>query len=97
MFRWAIEREDVSGVYNATGPTPVTNAEFMRSLRRAVGRLWSPPIPSPAVRIGAFLMGSDASIALTGRRCVPRRFQEAGFEFDHTDLEPTLSRLLNPT
>ena len=31
MFEWAIERDSIEGVFNATGPTPVTNAEFMRS------------------------------------------------------------------
>ena len=30
MFLAAIEREDGGGVFNATGPNPVENAEFMR-------------------------------------------------------------------
>ncbi len=91
----AIERPEVSGAYNATGPSPVTNAEFMRELRRAVGRPWSPPAPEFIVRFGAhWIMRTDADLALTGRRCVPRRWLEQGFRFKHTDLQETLRNVL---
>src|SRR5438552_4108264 len=42
MFLRAIEDPAVHGIYNATGPTPVTNAEFMKELRSVVGRPWAP-------------------------------------------------------
>lgn len=90
MFRWGIEREGTSGTYNATGPTPVTNAVFMRALRRAVRRPWSPPTPAPLVHVGAFFMRTEPSLALTGRRCVPARFAAQGFTFAHPDLDETL-------
>jgi hypothetical protein len=94
MFLWAIEREDIEGVFNATGPNPVTNADFMRELRSTLGRPWSPPAPAWAVRIGARLMGTEASLALTGRRCVPKRFLEQGFSFRHPRLKEALRDLL---
>jgi uncharacterized protein (TIGR01777 family) len=93
MFVDAIGRPDLSGVFNATGPNPVTNAEFMRELRRALHRPWSPPVPAWATQIGARLMGTEASLALTGRRCVPRRFLEHGFQFQFPELRPALSDL----
>ncbi|HWA09954.1 MAG TPA: TIGR01777 family oxidoreductase [Opitutaceae bacterium] len=96
MFIQAIERPEIAGAYNATGPTPVTNAEFMRELRRAAGRPWSPPVPAWAVRFGAhWFLRTDADLALTGRRCVPRRFLEQGFRFQHTELAPALRDLLS--
>jgi uncharacterized protein (TIGR01777 family) len=90
MTRWAIERDDMEGTFNATGPNPVTNREFMRELRRAVGRPWSPPVPEWAVRLGARLMGTEAELALTGRRCVPARFLSMGFKFKHPNLRDAL-------
>jgi hypothetical protein len=97
MFIQAIERPEISGAYNATGPSPVTNADFMRELRHAVGRPWSPPAPTFLVRFGArWIMRTDADLALTGRRCVPRRWLEQGFRFEHTDLSATLHALLGP-
>lgn len=97
MVRWAIENPEAEGVYNATGSTPATNAEFMRALRATLGRPWSPPTPVWAVKLGArFIMRADASLALTGRRCVPRRFLDEGFTLRHTDLNATLRELLAP-
>jgi uncharacterized protein len=91
LFLAAIEQEQVSGVFNATGPQPVTNAEFMRELRHAVHRPWSPPVPTWAVHIGSFLMGTEACLALTGRRCLPKRLQENGFNFNFTELRAALT------
>lgn len=95
MFIQAIERPEISGTYNACGPSPVTNAVFMRELRHAVGRPWSPRVPAFAVRLGArWFMHTDPDLALTGRRCVPQRWLEQGFRFRHTDLLATLRELL---
>jgi uncharacterized protein len=89
----SIEREEVAGVFNATSPNPVTNAEFMRELRRALHRPWSPPVPEFAARIGAWLMGTEASLALVSQRCVPKRFLENGFEFEFQTLRQALTNI----
>jgi uncharacterized protein len=93
MFVEAIERPELAGVFNATGPNPVTNAEFMRELRRALHRSWSPPVPAFATRIGAFFMRTEPSLALTGRRCRPKRFLESGFHFEFPELRGALTDL----
>jgi hypothetical protein len=93
MFVEAIERPDLSGAFNATGPKPVTNAEFMRELRHALHRPWSPPVPTWAARIGAFLMRTEPSLALTGQRCRPKRFLESGFHFEFPELRGALADL----
>ncbi|EPX57824.1 Cell division inhibitor [Cystobacter fuscus DSM 2262] len=93
----AIEDPSMHGVYNATGPSPVTNAEFMRTLRHVLHRPWSPPVPAWAVRLGARLMGTEAELALSGRRGLPRRLQEEGFVFRHTDLSRALKDLYGKT
>jgi hypothetical protein len=94
MFLRAIEDESVAGVYNATGPNPVTNAEFMRELRSALGRPWSPPVPVWAAHTGAWLMRTEARLALTGRRGDPKRFrEEIGFQFQFPELRGALDNL----
>jgi hypothetical protein len=93
MFVDAIERPEISGVFNVTGPNPVTNAEFMRELRRALHRPWSPPVPAWATHIGAFFMRTEPSLALTGRRCRPKRFLESGFQFEFPGLRGALTDL----
>jgi uncharacterized protein (TIGR01777 family) len=93
MFIAAIERVDLSGTFNAVAPHPATNKEFMRELRRAWHRPWSPPAPELAVRLGARLMGSEASLALTSQCCAPIRFLESGFEFQFQELRAALEDL----
>jgi uncharacterized protein len=95
LCRWAIDAPGARGVYNVTGPTPVTNAAFMRAVRHALHRPWSPPTPAWAVKLGArFIMRADPGLALTGRRCVPQRLLEEGFRFRDVDLDATLAGLL---
>lgn len=91
----AIDDDSIHGIYVATAPNPVTNRDFMRSLRRAVCRPWSPPVPAPFVRLGSWLMRTDPELALLGRRCVPTRLIREGFAFAFADLDPALRDLLN--
>lgn len=93
MFVAAVEQEKLAGIFNAVAPTAVTNAEFMRDLRRALDRPWSPPAPGFAVKLGARLMGSEPSLALVGQRCTPKKFLAAGFPFEFTELAPALNDL----
>ena len=93
MFVAAVTDESFSGIYNAVGPKPATNAQFMRELRHALHRPWSPPAPAFAVKLGAKLMGSDGSLALVSQRCEPKRFLEAGFRFEFSDLKSAFANL----
>jgi uncharacterized protein (TIGR01777 family) len=93
MFIEAIECETVSGIFNAVAPEPVMNSEFMRELRRALHRPWSPPAPEWAVRIGARLMKTEPSFALTSCRVAPQRFLKAGFKFQFPELSGALENL----
>jgi len=93
MILQAIEQEQLTGVFNATAPNPVTNAELMRELRRALHRPWSPPVPEFAARIGSWLMGTEASLALVSQRCVPKRFLEKNFEFEFPNLREALANI----
>jgi uncharacterized protein (TIGR01777 family) len=90
----AIEDASMSGIYNATTPGAVTNAEFMRTLRTVLRRPWSPPMPAFLVPIGCWFLRTEPVLALTGRRGDPARLREAGFEFTHPTLKPALENLL---
>jgi uncharacterized protein (TIGR01777 family) len=82
------------GPYNACNHAPETNASFMKRLRHAVHRPWSPPVPSFAVKLGSYLIGVEPSAALHGQRCVPRRLDEERFVFGHENLSESLHSLL---
>jgi len=91
MFRLALEYDNFfDGTYNAVAPNPVTNAEFMRALRRTLYRPWCPPVPAWAIKLGCKLTLTEASLALEGCRCAPKRFLEGGFQFKFAELRAAL-------
>jgi uncharacterized protein (TIGR01777 family) len=94
LVLWCVGREEAAGVYNATGPCPVTNAEFMCELRCALKRPWSPRLPVWLVRLGALFLRTEPALALEGRRCIPDRLVEEHFKFLYTNLESALADLL---
>ncbi len=94
IFQYAIENPQAAGVYNVGTQHPVTNAQFMRQLRCAVGRPFSPPVPTPLVKFGArFVLRTEADLALSGRRCLPARLLQEGFAFQFAELREALADL----
>ncbi len=82
------------GVVHVTSPEPIQNREMMATLRTRLHRPPALPTPRPLVQLGAWLMRTDAALALMGRRCVPRRLLDAGFEFEHSEFDDGLKDLL---
>jgi len=98
LFARAIADEQMTGVYLATAPNPVSNAEFMRELRRAHGVPFGLPAMEWMVRLAApLLLRTDPDLALYGRYCVSRRLREEGFDFQFPDLASALRDLRSPS
>lgn len=87
----------IEGPVHMTAPNPVQNRDMMRTLRSAFHRPWSPPTPRPLVHLGALLMRTDPALALTGRRCVPRRLLDSGFTFEVPSFGEAVERLTRAT
>lgn len=92
--RFIRDHDDIAGIVHVTAPNPIQNRDMMAGLRDTLRRPWSLPTPRPLVHVGALLMRSDPALALTGRRCVPTRLVDAGFEFNHTSFDAALENLL---
>jgi uncharacterized protein len=90
----AIDSPEMSGLYHVTSPNPVQNKEMMAIYREAVGRAVGLPSPAFVTQVGAWILGSDPALALTGRRGVPTRLLQEGFSFATTSLRDAVSRAL---
>jgi len=89
-IRFLLDREDISGPVNLTAPAPVTNAEFTAALTAAAGRRdqsWL-RAPAPALRLA---VGQASVELLTSARVMPRRLQQAGYEFRSPTLPEALA------
>jgi uncharacterized protein len=94
IFVEAIADETMKGAYLVTAPNPVSNAEFMRELRRALRVPIGLPAAEWMVRLAApLLMRTDPELALYGRYCIPRRLTEHGLVFEHPELGGALRDL----
>jgi NAD dependent epimerase/dehydratase family enzyme len=95
LFEWALTSDRMEGAYIASSPNPVSQREFVKTLRQVIGMPIGLPAFSWMVRIGAPLfMRTDPELALYGRYVVSKRLQQEGFEFRFPDLENALRDLL---
>ncbi|HKS48901.1 MAG TPA: TIGR01777 family oxidoreductase [Amycolatopsis sp.] len=87
-----VEHETLSGPVNLCVPDPVTNAEFTRTLARALHRPAPWWVPADALRI---VLGEAADeLALVSIRAVPQVLEKAGFAFADTDIDRALTAAL---
>jgi len=94
VFARALTDDAMRGAYIATAPNPVSNAVFMRELRRALRRPIGLPAPAFLVRLGApLVLRTDPELALYGRYCVPTRLLDEGFAFRFPHLAAALADL----
>ncbi len=87
----------MDGLYHLAAPTPVRNAELMAAYREAVSRSFGIPTPKMVATIGAWLLGSDPALALTGRRCIPARLLAEGHTFRSTNIGDTVRSAVEAT
>jgi uncharacterized protein len=80
-----------AGVWNATSPNPVTNAEFTRQLARVLHRPAIFPVPPFALKLAFGELGSHM---LDSARVIPQAATAAGFPFRYPELGNALQNLL---
>ncbi|MBT2209618.1 MULTISPECIES: TIGR01777 family oxidoreductase [Actinomadura] len=90
-LRFLIDHE-LSGPVNLTAPNPVTNAEYTRALGAVLRRPARLAVPRFALR--AVLGGFADEGPLISQRVLPRRLEEAGFRFAHTEVGAALEAVL---
>jgi len=88
VINYAIEYENVRGAVNSVSPNPVTNGEFTKTLGEVLYRPTILPLPSFAVNMVFGEMGD--ALLLTSTRVVPKRLEDAGFEFKYPELKTAI-------
>lgn len=92
-INFVIENENIRGAVNAVSPEPVTNEEFTKTMGEALHRPTFIPLPEFAV---SMLMGEMGdALLLTSTKVVPKRLEDAGFEFKYPDLKGALEHALS--
>jgi len=90
-FIFLLSHPELSGPVNLCSPRPVRNGE----LADAIGRVLHRPafMPAPGFMI-ELILGEFGSVLLKGQRVIPSRLLEAGFQFQHPEIEEALRSIL---
>jgi uncharacterized protein (TIGR01777 family) len=89
---FVLNNTTMSGPFNTVAPNPVTNTAFTEELAKAVHRAALIPAPAFALRLAFGEMADEALLAST--RAIPRRLQDAGFEFAYPKINEALAAAL---
>ena len=92
IIRFAVENETVKGPINGTAPKPVTNKVFSKTLGKSLKRPAIFPMPAFVVKMLFGQMGEE--LLLSGKRVVPEKIVEAGYEFKYSQLEKALKDIV---
>ncbi len=87
----AIQQENMSGVYNATAPNPVSMGKLCQTLGEVLNRPSWLPVPDFVLEI---LLGDGAIVVLEGQQVLPKKTQAAGFSYQYPDLKPALAEIV---
>ena len=93
MICFCIDNTDISGPVNAVGPLSTTNHDFTKILGAHLKRPTCLPMPGFAARIALGEMAN--ALLLSSTRVIPRRLQDAGFEFQQNTFEECLQQELS--
>jgi uncharacterized protein (TIGR01777 family) len=90
----AIDNDALHGAMNATGPNPVTNAEFTATLGHVLHRPTLLPTPLAPLKV---VYGGELveSLLLFSQRVEPAKLRATGYEFRHPSLEAALRAVLD--
>lgn len=78
---------DMRGVYNVTGPRPVSNAEFTQTIAHLLRRPAFLRVPATVLKMA---MGEMSTLLIDGQRVLPSRLLQARYQFMHPTLESAL-------
>ncbi len=88
------DNDNVSGIINTTSPTPVTNRELMKTLRKAMNYKIGLPATKWMLSIGGVIIRTEPELILKSRWILPARLQQDGFQFAYPTLDRALHNIL---
>jgi len=95
IIHQSIINKAYEGIIIATAPNPVSNKEFMKTLRKKMRMPIGLPAPAFLTRIGAKLIfKTDPELALYGRYVVSKKLEKLNYKFEHPMLDQALENLL---
>jgi uncharacterized protein (TIGR01777 family) len=92
IILYCINHDNLKGAINGTSPNPVINQVFTKTLGTALKRPTIFPMPKMVVQLLMGQMGEE--LLLAGKRVLPRKILDAGYNFQYKKLENALKDVI---
>ena len=89
-YDFAIEHENIEGIYNVVAPNPVTNHYFTKAFGKVLRRPAIMKVPYFALKM---IYGEGAEALISGQNVMPEKLLKNGFEFKFATIEKALTDL----
>jgi hypothetical protein len=91
IFLFAIDNENVTGVLNATSPSPVRMKEFSRTIGKVIHRPSLLKVPAFVLKL---ILGEASEAILGGAQVFPKKTIEAGYKYSFCSVKDALENIL---
>lgn len=92
LFTYALEKEEIKGIYNGVAPSPASNKTLMKTIARVKGGLKIPvPVPSFILKI---MLGEMSIEILKSCTASSQKIESTGFQFQYKDINSAVKNLL---
>ncbi len=93
MFVYALQHEEMSGIYNAVAPNPVSNKQLMNTIATTKGGFSIPMyVPSVFLKIG---LGEMSIEVLKSTTASAEKIMNAGYKFKYEAIEKAVGSLID--
>lgn len=93
IVEFVLANKQLTAVVNCVSPQPLTNEAFMQSFRKVLQVPFGLPAPAFAVKVGTYVLGTEASLVLDSIGVLPIKLQNNDFKFKFPHILDALEQL----
>lgn len=91
MYEFALEKENLQGVFNMSTPNPITNQQLTNAIAKQLRKpLWLPNVPAFALNL---ILGEMSLVVLGSTKMDVSKISAAGFQFAYADIQQALKNI----
>lgn len=92
--QFLMENPNTKGPFNLCAPNPISNSNFMKTIRNKINMPFGIPSPEFILKIGAFFIQTEPELILKSRNVYPEKLLAHHFTFTYHTAEKAIKNLL---
>lgn len=91
IYSYAIEHEDMQGIYNMVAPQPIRNEQLIRAIAQRLDKpYWLPNVPAFLIRA---VLGQMSQLLLSSTKVSAQKISRRGYQFQYPKIDQALRHL----